>query len=269
MLNQDETQVRLKRLQTKQAIALAMEGKWKDAAEANKEIIEKFPGDVDAYNRLGRAYMELGAYAQAREAYKQALNLDPYNTIAEKNLRRLSHLGEGVAVVTGTTEKFEPKNFIEETGKAGIVNLQNPAPPEVLARVVAGDTVYLRVDGKNLIVETSLNEYIGQVDFRHKQRLIKLIEGGNRYTTNIVSSSEGSVTVIIREVYCHPSQAGQLSFPTRSEDFRIYGGDRMLRREPIEFEDEIGEESEYTGAGEEETLLEGFHDVEEKLDEER
>ncbi len=268
MVNQEENQLRLRRSQTKEAIALAMEGHWKEAAEANKSIIQKFPGDVDAYNRLGRAYMELGAYAQAREAYKQALSLDPYNTIAEKNLRRLSHLGEGVAVATENAERFEPKNFIEETGKAGIVNLLSLASAAVLARVVAGDRVFLRIAGNSLVIENARGEYIGAVEPRHRQRLIKLMEGGNRYSANIVSSSERSVTVIIREVYSDPTQAGQLSFPTRPDEYRIYGGDRMLRREPIEFDDELAEEAEYA-ASEEGEVMEGFHDVEEKLDEER
>ena len=41
------------------------------------------------------------------------------------------------------------------------------------------------------------------------------MEGGNKYTTAVVSSAEDRLTVIIREVYQHPSQAGQLSFPSR------------------------------------------------------
>ena len=83
MSYQDEGQVRLKRLRAKQAIALAMESRWREAIAINKSIIAGFPNDVDAYNRLGRAYMELGEYSQAREAYGQALELDPYSAIAQ------------------------------------------------------------------------------------------------------------------------------------------------------------------------------------------
>ena len=54
-----------------------------------KAIIENFPNDVDAHNRLGKAYMEMGEYAKAKEAYEKALQLDQYNTIAKKNLQRL------------------------------------------------------------------------------------------------------------------------------------------------------------------------------------
>ena len=63
MTYQEERLARLKRQRSRQAIDLAMQGRWQEAVAANKYIIEDFPTDVDAYNRLGRACMELGEYA--------------------------------------------------------------------------------------------------------------------------------------------------------------------------------------------------------------
>ena len=51
----------------KEAIALAMQGRWEEAVAANRAILELFPEDVDAYNRLGSALMELGEYAFKKE----------------------------------------------------------------------------------------------------------------------------------------------------------------------------------------------------------
>ncbi len=212
---QEEEQVRLKRQGSKQAIALTMQGRWREAIAANKNLINSFPNDVDAYNRLGRAYMELGEYSQAREAYSQTIELDPYNAIAKKNLRRLSHLGEAMVNLSGNSHKVEPQHFIEETGKTGVVNLCRLAPEETLSQMVAGDRVYLKIDGSNLTIENSRGEYLGQVEPKLGQRLIKLMGGGNKYTATVISSLEGRMTVIIREVYQNPSQAGKLSFPAR------------------------------------------------------
>jgi tetratricopeptide (TPR) repeat protein len=249
MTYQEEEQVRLRRQRSKHAIALAMQGRWQEAVAANKEIIESFPTDVDAYNRLGRAYIELGEYSKAKEAYGRAIELDPYNVIAQKNLQRLSYLGEAVVGSEANSDKAKPQYFIEETGKAGVVNLYHLAPREVLAKMVAGDRVYLKIDGPGLMVENGRGEYLGQVEPRHSQRLIKLMEGGNQYTAAIVSSAEDKVTVIIREVYQDPSQAGQLSFPPRgAESFRPYISDKMLRRE-LEYIETLGEESADTEAG--------------------
>ena len=269
MTYQEEGQVRLRRLRTKQAIALAMQGRWREAVAANQSLIENFPNDIDAYNRLGRAYMELGEYSRAKEAYSRTLEIDPYNTIAEKNLRRLSRLGEVAVGAEDDSGKVEPQSFIEEIGKAGVVNLYHLAPPEILARMVAGDKVHLKIDGGSLIVENGRGEYLGQVEPKHAQRLIRLMEGGNKYTAAIISSTEDAVTVIIREVYQDPSQAGQLSFPTKGvEGIRPDVSDRMLRR-GLEYEEELVGEPGYTIVGEEgEVLLEEFPEIEDKDEDE-
>jgi len=238
-----EGQVRLRRQRSKQAIALAMQGRWKEAIATNQEIIESFPHDVEAHNRLGRACMELGMYSQAKEAYSRAMELDPYNTIAKKNLQRLSHLGEVLVSSEEESHKAEPYHFIEEVGKAGVVDLYRLGPKEVLARTTAGDRVNLKIDGSSLVVENTRGEYLGQVEPKYGQRLIKLIEGGNRYTAAIISSSEDKITVIIREVYQDPSQAGQISFPPRGfKGFRPYVTNKILKDE-LEYEEVLPEES--------------------------
>ena len=43
MLHETEEQARLKRQKSKKAIALAMEGRWREAVAANKRMIESFP----------------------------------------------------------------------------------------------------------------------------------------------------------------------------------------------------------------------------------
>jgi tetratricopeptide (TPR) repeat protein len=244
MAYREEEQVRLRRQTTKQAVALAMQGRWREAIAANKSLLENFPNDVDAYNRLGRAYMELGEYAQAKEAYARAQELDPYNSIARKNLDRLAHLEEA-AGSADTSHKVEPHLFIEETGKAGVVRLHHLAPQKVLAKMVSGDMLLLKKDSTRLIVESDRGEYIGQVEPRHSQRLIKLMEGGNKYAATFINSSAEVATIIIREIYQDPSQAGKFSFPPRGlEHGRPYPGDRLLRRElPREgelLEEELG-----------------------------
>ncbi len=232
MSYQEEAQVRLRRRSSDQAVALAMQGRWKEAIATNKSILESFPHDVDACNRLGRAYLELGEYSRAKEAYGQAIELDPYNAIARKNLQRLSHLSEAPVSAGGDSRKAEPEHFIEETGKAGVVSLYQLAPKEALAMMVAGDRIYLRIEGSNLIVTNGREEYLGRVESKHGQRLIKLMGGGNQYSAAIIRSAEEVVTIIIREVYQAPSLAGRPSFPPKGpERVRPYLNGKALKRE--------------------------------------
>ena len=246
MAREDEKQLRYKEQRSKEAIDMAMQARWKEAVDVNKEIITNYPEDVDAHNRLGRAYMELGQYKQAKEAYSQSVKLDPYNAIANRNLRRLNDLK-----VTGKTEvetdKVEPQQFIEEIGKAGVVTLQELAPKEKRAITVAGDKAVLKVEGSYLVAENSRGEFLGRVEPKHAGRLIRLMLGGNQYSAVVVKSTAEGMTVMVRETYQHPSQVGRLSFPPKGmAEFRAYGSDKLSK---IETEGEGEEESGYTIIG--------------------
>ena len=249
MTYQEERLASLKRQRTKQAIDLAMQGRWREAIAANRAILEDFPNDVDAHNRLGRAYMELGEYRQSREAYHRTAELDPFNTIAKKNLQRLNYLGEAKVSAESTTRRVEPHRFIEDIGKAGVVNLYHLAPTRVRARLVAGDELLLKIDGTRLIVEDDREQYVGHVDPKHGQRLVRLMMGGNKYSVAVVSSTEEAMTAIIREVYQDPSQVGKLSFPSKGvEEIKPYVDEKVFKMES-EIEEILPEESGYTIIG--------------------
>lgn len=251
---QSEDKARLKRQATQEAISLAMQSRWQEAVAVNQGIIERFPTDVDAYNRLGRALTELGEYAQAREAYRQALDLNPQNTIARKNLIRLSLLREERQATEADHKLISPDLFIEERGRAGIVSLDNLASSDVLAKLVAGDQVNLRVEGQRLIVEDRQGISLGQVELRYASRLVKLIQGGNRYSAAIASLDQNGVKVAIKEAYQDPSQAGRLSFSLKDGDtFRPYIRSSLLKHEPEDELFTLDDEGEYVSETEEET----------------
>lgn len=200
----------------RRAVELAMQGLWQDAIAANRAILELVPEDVEAYNRLGRAFTEMGEYVAAKEAYGRALELDQYNSIAKKNLKRLSQLGESVP--KDNHHKVIADGFIEETSKARVVNLVNLGPRETLMRMSPGEEVDLQVEGQRLAAHNEHNEYIGEIEPKFGARLAKLISGGNEYIGAIRSLDDNEVKILIRETYEHPSQAGRLSFPPRKRE---------------------------------------------------
>ena len=268
--HQEDEEARLRRELSGKAVDLAVQGRWEEAEAVNRNIIEKFPSDVEAYNRLGRALTELGDFAQAKQAYLKALALSPSNSIARKNLARLTSLPQGgeqrkASPLRVQARGVDPEFFATEMGKSGVVNLCNLASGEVLAQMGLGDEVQLTVKGRRLIVESAYGEYLGEVEPKQALRLIKLIKGGNRYAAAILSYGENEVQVVIREVYQHPSQVGHPSFPVQAtERLRSYVKESLLRRkfiideaEPVETGESPGEEAEYS-KGEEEPLPEGF-----------
>jgi hypothetical protein len=240
-----DDRTRIRRQRAEQAIQLAMQGQWEEAAKVNRVIIDVFPNDVDAYNRLGKACTELGRYEDARDAYGKALGLDPHNSIAQKNLARLASLGDAAAPRADTGTKLSPQLFISETGKTGVTSLVRPAA-DVAARLTAGDEVFLRRENSALLVENAQGEYLGEVEPKLSMRLIKLIDGGNRYAAAIATLARDNVRIIIKETYQHPTQAGKLSFPaTTGEAFRSYIKEGLVRTDADE-EEEIFEEGDDT-----------------------
>ncbi len=241
---------RLRRQQVEQAIQLALESRWKEAAALNRALISLFPSDVDAYNRLGKALMEMGEYDEARVAYQRALELEPLNTIARKNLERLEVRAKAAAAVTqnDNSKKIDPSLFIAETGKAGVVTLR-AVSTEALGKLTAGETVDLRPQDYTLAVVTPDGEYVGRLEPKLGLRLLRLIEGGNRYLAAVASLSERRV--IIREIYQHPSQQGRPSFPAvGGETVRPYVKERLVRRDLQEDEavaEEIEESEDWEG----------------------
>ncbi len=230
-----------RRQRTQQAIQLAMQGQWQEAAAVNRAIIAVFPNDVDAYNRLGKALTELGQYSEARQAYARTLELDSLNSIAQKNLARLATLDEGAAVQTERGQKLAPQMFISEMGKTGITVLTRAAA-KAAARMTAGDQVFLRRQNNTLVVESSQGEYLGEVEPKLGMRLIKLMEGGNEYAAAIATLNQDDVRVIIKETFQDPSQAGKLSFPpTAGDAFRAYTKEGLVRRDVEEDVDSFEE----------------------------
>lgn len=228
-----------------QAVALAMQSRWEEAVDANQQIIAMMPGDAEAYNRLGKAYTELGRVGDARQAYEQATQADPANLIAQRQLERLSRLSDAEAdeLARKAGQKLDPRFFMEETGKTELATLRDAASEAELATLTAGDQVELRVDDGNLSVTTRNGDRIGTIEERLGLRLIRLMQTGNQYQAGIVGVDPNAVRIMLRETVQSPQNAGKISFPPRAtQDVlpRPYLREGLLRRaSDEEDEDEL------------------------------
>ena len=243
-LAQTQDRFRAKKQQESLAVSLALDGKWEEAVQVNREILRSFPQDTEALNRLGKALLELGWYGEAREAFLATLQILPHNIIAKKNLERLGHLEESQKAPS-RGKKVAPKFFIEESGKSATAELHRVASSNVLAHMAAGDEVVLRPRDHCLIVENQQGEYLGQLEPKLGQRILRLMKGGNQYSAVITSVKGGRITVILQEVYRHPSLAGVASFPSQKrEETPLYLHDSLLLRSYLDFEGEGDGEGE-------------------------
>lgn len=251
---------RLKRNWVEQAVSLALRGRWDEAVAINDRILSLFPNDADAYNRLGKAYTELGRYADAHAAYDHTLRIDTLNTIAKKNLQRLSTLtaerlpsaaptlsarmeqpGSLVCLTAPDEARALPQLFLETMGKTGHTVLVHPASIETLARFTAGTPLSLELQDNRLMATSQRGERLGEIEPRLAQRLINFLKAGNHYVAAITTLDiqNQTVKVIIRETYQDPSMAGRVSFPPKhgsESGFRAYTKESLLKLEEEEDE---------------------------------
>lgn len=249
-----------------QAIALAMQSRWEEAADVNRQIVDIAPDDAEAFNRLGKAYTELGRIAEAREAYQDALRADAANLIAQRNMERLSRISEAEAaeLAKKAGDKLDPRFFMEETGKTRVTVLSESTGAEVLATLAAGDRVQLGQEDGKVQVTTMDGTYIGRLDEQLAARLTRLMQTGNSYQAGVVGVDDKDVRVIIRETYQSPENVGRISFPPHTQEDlpRPYFREGLVRRAAdAEDEDELDIDADADTEDEEEDVQEfGFHE---------
>lgn len=205
---------RLRREWNKEAIDLAMKGEWRRASEVNQALLTLYPDDSDAMNRLGHAFIELADYRRAREVLSQVVAKAPYNNIAQKNLARLEQLESApVTAKQNRSASGLSRFYMAESGKSGTTVLQRPAAGKLPAAVAPGVPVELVAHNQAIYAYLGEGEFLGKVEARLATRLARLMAGGNRYEAAVVGTSDWGISIIIREVYRHPSLHNISSFP--------------------------------------------------------
>ena len=181
-----------------QAIALALESKWEEAAALNRAILathaqrrrqleppRQVPDRARTLPRRPRRLPEVDR-ARPRKHDRQAQPGPP----VERQGRRRARASEAVAKVPRTSSS-------KRRARSGSTVLQEVSS-EVLTRTVAGDEVYLKPDGTVLSVQNIQGEHIGIVEPKLGLRLLRLMQGGNKYAAAVKSVAGGSAEVSSR-----------------------------------------------------------------------
>ncbi len=270
MSKQDEKLRQRRRLQDK-ATDLAAKNRWSEAVELNRQILE-VGEDTEAYNRLGKAYFEMGNLRDAYDAYQNALRITPTNGIARRNVERLTDLLSKTNEINvrdrAGRELVDMRLFITEIGKTAISVLIDVSRQPFVETIVTGERVELRVEGRNVFVFDVDGNQIGRLEPKLAQRLSELMSGGNRYMAAVAQTSGNQIRILIRETYQDPSQRNRISFPGKFGEGVLRGympsgtydefGEDMLEDE--ETLDDVSDTEEETFGGEEEEL--GLDDIE-------
>lgn len=196
----------------RKAIDAAISCNWQTAIKLNEQILESEPKNTEVLNRLAKALFETGGYTAAKKIYNQVLEIDPYNTIAQKNLKKVASLKKDGVNLSSQSMSLSPSMFLEEPGVTTLVNLVKVAEPQKLLKLSPGTVVSLVPKKRSVSVTDSGNVYLGAFPDDSAFHLLKLLKGGNKYTSIIKSVRPNGLTVLVREIYRSKKFKNQASF---------------------------------------------------------
>lgn len=210
------------------AVSLALSGDWQEAVKVNLEILKDSPKDVDALNRLARAYSEIGNIVKAKATAGKALKIDPQNSIAQRCLDKWKAYKKNGSQ---TKSSISIDAFLEESGKTKIISLLNLGELKSFANLDPGEEVKIDSHAHRISIVSSDGKYIGRLPDDLSARLRKLIKSGNKYQVLIKSVEPKEVIVFIRELSKDPSVKNILSFPPEKIDYVTFTPPELVHKD--------------------------------------
>lgn len=195
-----------------QAIETALVGDWRAAITLNRQLLQDNPEDVETMNRLAFAYAVIGKTKDAKEMYQRVLALDDQNPIALKNLKRLTGTNsKNIGATSPALAKQVDSMFLEESGKTKVIELVNVAEPKVIAHLMVGQPLDLRIKRLKIFVLDD-KQYVGMLPDDIGKRLIKFLNGGNDYEACVKAVESRKITIFVKETKRSARFKNQASF---------------------------------------------------------
>lgn len=180
-----------------QAIQTALTGDWQAAIHLNEKLLEENPDDIETLNRLAFAHVSCGNTKEARGLYQKVLTLDTQNPIAMRNLKRL---GSSTKSSQNGNPVLMNNIFIEESGKTKVIELINVAEQKIISQLHSGQHIELSVKRMKIFALDSEKQYIGMLPDDISKRLIKFVNGGNKYEAYIKTVNSHQVIIFMKEI---------------------------------------------------------------------
>jgi tetratricopeptide (TPR) repeat protein len=186
----------------RQAVDAALNCDWEVAIKLNLHILETDPHSIPALNRLAKAYFQMGRYKDSKKMYSQVLDIDPYNPIAQKNVKILaSFKKDGEEPANGMPhQKISASSFLQEPGVTKSVNLVKVAEPQKLSTLTAGMSTKIVQKARGIMITDQAGTYLGALPDDISHLLTRFLDGGNEYEALIKSVKPNGLTVLIKEV---------------------------------------------------------------------
>ncbi|RJR27312.1 tetratricopeptide repeat protein [candidate division WWE3 bacterium] len=152
-------------LLAKKAIGEALKGNWESAIQFNIQILDKNPNNIDARLRLGRAYLQTKQFTKAKKMFKEVLQLDPINQVAQRNIDLINSKKLDL-----NNNIVNPSLLIKEPGTTVEISLDLKGRGITGENLVPGEILVLKIKKRSVDIFRTKNK---------KEVLIGTIETGD------------------------------------------------------------------------------------------
>lgn len=223
-----------------EAINAAKNADWSAAIALNQEILQQNTTDLEAMNRLGLAFLKNDQLDKAKKTFKQVLEIDSSNIIANKHLNKIKNNELSPDIV------FDNNNdFIEEPGKSKIVALHRLTGKDQLKKIKIGQACKLQLKNRYISIVDESDRHIGALPEDISFRLSKLISHGNQYRCVIYKVNDKQCLVQIKEIFRSKKNEQFVSFPSKMQNNLVLPDDFIMEEDiPFEITGEEGDEED-------------------------
>ncbi len=218
----------------KKAITSALNQDWEEAIKVNGEILEKIPDDRDASIRLGRALLMNKDYAKAKKIFKQILDADPINKIAQKNYKLAAEKKDDVA---GKDIAKLTKAYIKEPGTT--VQIELKTEKKYLKSLEIGQELGLRINKTKLnFIDTEKDRDLGEIKDETSVIVFKAKQDNKHVTAKVIKIKDESVVIALQSKFPIFRSEKQIEKPFMKRDVLDEPELDVTETESIDIEEE-------------------------------
>ena len=199
-----------------QAIDSALKCDWTQAIKLNKLILQEYPDDVEALNRLARAYLEISDLKNAKKTTSLVLKIEPTNKIALKASSKYKSNLDGS--LNNSEHNVNLSDFIEETGTTKQTQLLYICSDNLISSLSSGDELLLATHSHKVSVTTQDKKYVGKLADDLSARIRFLTKNGYQFKTIIKSADKRCIRIIIKELKRGKGFENKQSFPREASE---------------------------------------------------
>lgn len=210
------------------SVSAALSGNWEEAIKLNLQILKGSPKDVDALNRLSRAYAENCNIKKAKCTCEKVLKIDPFNSIATKAFAKWKAIRSSAGKQSSGALV---EDFLEEPGKTKIISLMHLGDTKTINELNSGDEVKLDTHSHRVSVNTSDGKYLGRLPDDLSARLRTMIGSGNEYKAFVKCINPQDVKIFIKEI---KSTADVPSFPSEKIEYTSFTPPELVHKNDMD-----------------------------------